>query len=173
MISLDAMPIQLGSREEFAWVSPEDWLLVNTCGWRRRISGLRVYAASHHRRCGHGRHEGDLHRFVGALMGMSGARIMDHRDGNGLNNTRQNLRSATRAQNNSNRRPNLSNRVGLKGVRRCGLRFLAQITVSKRNRYLGLFVTAEAAARVYDAWAKAAFGEFAWINYPEGINGQG
>lgn len=87
---------------------------------------------------------------------------VDHADGDSLNNTRANLRPCTHSQNCANRRrKNLS---GFKGVtRRKSGKFLAQIADPK-NRHLGLFVTAVEAARVYDAAAKQAFGEFAVLN---------
>lgn len=42
----------------------------------------------------------------------------------------------------------------------------AHIAINKRTRYLGHFNSPEAAARVYDRWAREVYGEFAYINFP-------
>jgi hypothetical protein len=95
---------------------------------------------------------------------VSGYPRTDHEDHDGLNNCRYNLRDATRSQNAGNSRPypNASSRY--KGVFRDRRRgwWVAAI----RNTRLGDFTTEEAAARRYDSAARAAWGEFAWLNFP-------
>jgi len=90
--------------------------------------------------------------------------LVDHVDGNSLNNYRINLRICTPSQNQANRRT-----LGYRGVYyepRSG-RWRAQIKVGQRNRYLGTFDTPQAAARAYDRAAYAAWGRFARLNHPE------
>jgi len=96
----------------------------------------------------------------------------DHRDGDGLNNRRSNLRTATASQNRANgakqrRRGDLPPSSPFKGVHRTRDGYLtAKIKVNGQTRYLGTFPTEEAAARAYDAAARDAFGEFAQVNFP-------
>jgi hypothetical protein len=92
---------------------------------------------------------------------------VDHKDGNGLDCRRHNIRPATPSQNQANRQPA---RPGLKGVRLHRLRnhWWAVITIAGRRTYLGRFPDAEAAARAYDTAARRLFGEFARLNFPEG-----
>jgi hypothetical protein len=73
-----------------------------------------------------------------------------------------NLREATRSQNVANRSFNKNNKLGVKGVVKTKTgRFEARIRVNGKKQFLGTFKTVEAAASVYAAKAKEAFGEFA------------
>lgn len=88
---------------------------------------------------------------------------VDHIDGDPLNNQRANLREATPAQNGANRRSlNRNNRSGVRGVHlnRHGS-WIAQITVARKNRYLGSFATREDAIDRRRAAERELFGEFA------------
>lgn len=91
---------------------------------------------------------------------------VDHRNGNGLDNRRQNLRLATRAQNSRNSRLQRDTASGYKGVRRHRRKWQAHIKVNRKRIYLGSFSSKEDAARTYDAAAKKHFGEFANLNFP-------
>jgi AP2 domain len=88
----------------------------------------------------------------------------DHRDHNGLNNQRSNLRDATVAENNMNSRAQLRKKSRFKGVTYLG--WLARISVNGKQRQIGFFETEEEAARAYDAAAREGYGEFAYLNFP-------
>lgn len=91
---------------------------------------------------------------------------VDHANGDHLDNRRCNLRICTPAQNCMNRAPVRGKAVPYKGVVKLGVRF----QVSIRRRKIGNFDTAREAALAYDAAAKLAFGDFAWLNslhFPE------
>lgn len=93
---------------------------------------------------------------------------VDHIDRNGLNNSRSNLRVATRSQNLANRGKTRANTSGYKGVFARGRRWLAQIKVNGEAIRLGTYETREEAARAYDKGALKFFGEFAYLNFSEG-----
>lgn len=87
---------------------------------------------------------------------------VDHIDGNGLNNTRENLRIATRTQNNANRGAPHNNTTGYKGVSydKARGKYLAKITVNKKQIQLGRHATAELAYAAYLEASKRLFGDF-------------
>lgn len=90
---------------------------------------------------------------------------VDHKDLNGLNNQRSNLRLATRSQNMANRVWHVGrSKSGFKGVYRRGSRFQASIRVNGKAICLGSFGAAEDAAAAYDSAALTHFGEFARLN---------
>ena len=104
-----------------------------------------------------------LHRaIVGAPSGLD----VDHRDNNGLNNSRQNLRVATRIQNSRNSRPRMSCSSKYKGVywSRVAGKWAAYINFEKERYHLGLFVDEDSAAAAYNEAAIKMFGEFACVN---------
>jgi hypothetical protein len=106
-----------------------------------------------------------LHRFI---LGLSDSKIVvDHVDGNPLNNCRQNLRVASNSQNQMNRRSNGGRKY--KGVFYCDKKswlnpWEARIGLNGRNFHLGRFASARAAAFAYDIFAKELFGDFARLN---------
>lgn len=90
------------------------------------------------------------------------ASIVDHVDGNGLNNQRINLRSATRSENARNSRRHRDNTSGFKGVswNKAKQKWRAYITLNGKEKHLGLFSTAEAARDAYAAANALMHGEF-------------
>lgn len=99
---------------------------------------------------------------------ISGYRLTDHINGNGLDNRRANLRPATETQNLANQRKRGGGSSQFKGVTwdRDRNLWLAQIQVGGRNRSLGRHRSEEDAARAYDDAARDAFGQYAAINFP-------
>lgn len=93
--------------------------------------------------------------------------LIDHVDGNGLNNTRDNLRSATNRQNCQNRIALLSCSSKFKGVDfyKRSSRWRARIKIDGKLKHLGEFQNEIDAALCYDAAAKIHFGEFARTNF--------
>jgi AP2 domain/HNH endonuclease len=97
------------------------------------------------------------------MTGRWGTPTIDHRDGDATNNRWNNLRRATRSQNNANRRRPRHNTSGYKGVylHRRSEQWCAQIGRDGRTIYLGTFPTPQAAHAAYVAAARKLFGEFA------------
>jgi hypothetical protein len=93
--------------------------------------------------------------------------LVDHRDGDGLNNMRSNLRFATSRQNAMNRSKWKSSDSRFKGVHRDGKRWRAIITLGGKRIHLGCFASDEEAALAYNDAALANYGEFAKLNVIE------
>ena len=88
--------------------------------------------------------------------------MVDHIDRNPLNNTRQNLRLATNAQNQHNTGKWATNTSGYKGVfwHKHAQRWKAVIKIGKRVMWLGTFKTPEAAYQAYCEAVKKYRGEY-------------
>jgi hypothetical protein len=103
-----------------------------------------------------------MHQLV---FGEAGA---DHIDRNGLNNRRDNLRSASASQQNANQAKRINGSSGFRGVslspRKRNMKYEASITVEGKGVHLGYFVSEIEAARAYNVAASKEFGEFAVLN---------
>lgn len=97
---------------------------------------------------------------------LPGAVKVDHRNSDGLDNRKRNLRPATTAQNGFNRRPQ-ANASGFKGVHPSYGKWRARIKAMGRVLSLGTFSSPVEAARAYDAAARQYFGTFAHTNFQE------
>jgi hypothetical protein len=104
--------------------------------------------------------QAQMHRVI---LGLTDPRIKaDHKDGDGLNNCRDNLRIASSKENGANRKKNIVSTSGFKGVtRHRGGRWQTQVG----KKYVGLYDTPEEAARAYDTVARETFGTFANLNF--------
>lgn len=104
-----------------------------------------------------------LHRFLWSLWKLPETPDIDHKNRNGLDCRRENLRAATSSQNLGNTAKKRTNTSGFKGVywHRKLNKWFAQITCNGKQRHLGCFAEKEAAADAYIRAAKELFGEFA------------
>ena len=101
---------------------------------------------------------------------LTGFRLVDHRNGDTLDNRRSNLREATYSQNAMNRRANQGSRTGFKGVNWSGertQRWQVRIMKEGKRHFIGNFDTPEEGAFAYDIAARELHGEFARLNFPD------
>lgn len=113
-----------------------------------------------------------MHRLVlGVSAGPYRHKMVDHIDGNPLNNLRDNLRTVTPSQNARNRhRLRASKSSQFKGVYfdrtvRSSKRWKAQIVVEGKVTHIGRYGTENEAAQAYDQAALAHFGLYAAPNF--------
>jgi len=156
------VPLKVG---RFALIDAEDVERVSAFTWSlkwRRKATHPEYAYSHKSESGK---SVQLHRFI---LGVDDSAFVDHKNGNGLDNRRCNLRAATRSQNMANSTMPLG-ASGYRGARLDIRRnhWYATIQVERKKIYLGVHPTSESAARAYDKAARRYFGEFARLNFPE------
>lgn len=109
-----------------------------------------------------------MHRVILSDLLVEEELIVDHVDGDGLNNTRGNIRVATYSQNNVNKPKQKNNVTGYKGVsvRKSAVKnpYAARI---KNNGVVhrSYHPSAEEAARAYDDMAVLFYGNFAYTNF--------
>lgn len=102
-------------------------------------------------------------------------KVVDHIDGDALNNRRSNLRVCTQAENCRNTKRRNGGHSAFKGVTRFTTKrhkkwyWKAYIA----GKHIGYFDTELDAARAYDEKAKSLFGQFARLNFPESKGGRG
>ena len=129
----------------------------------------RIYAVRHIRLTNGKWSRLKMHREI--LNAPKGVEI-DHINGNGLDNRRENLRFCNRAQNTQNQRGRSNTTSKYKGVywKKDVERWAAQIRKSGKQKHLGYFVDEKDAAQRYDQEARIVFGEFAWLNFPVSVD---
>jgi len=103
-----------------------------------------------------------MHRLI---MSAKSEIIIDHEDGNGLNNRRSNLRRATHSQNAANAKLRKSTLRGVTYRAERKKPWIAQIRCNYHAYYIGSFDDELVAAAAYDWYARALFGEFAELNF--------
>lgn len=109
------------------------------------------------------RHRTLLHRYI---LKAKRNQVVDHINGNTLDNRLKNLRFVNNHENSWNTKAGKRNKTGYKGVSWCVVRQLYRATITFKNSYkhIGYFDCKKAAALAYNKMAKKYFGKFAKLN---------
>lgn len=147
-----------------AIVDASDYEWLSQWNWYTRLNGHKFYAE---RMVGGRKNQRQIYMHRLILNAPSGVQV-DHIDGDGLNNTRANLRFATAQQNGWNRPAPRTNTSGYKGVHwvKKDKKWTATIRINGKTYGLGYHDSPEEAAHAYDRAARELHGEFAFCNFP-------
>lgn len=156
------------------FIDDEDFDLINKYHWNYVKQG---YAQGYKRPYNKNEKYVFMHRLIMGLERGNPIEI-DHRDHNGLNNQRNNLRLGTHKQNCQNTSPQRYTSSAYRGVvknrhrKMCkdgmhyyGTRYIAKIKFNGITKALGSYVDERVAAKIYDKVASLLFGEYANLNF--------
>lgn len=153
------------SKGQEAMVDDRDYPILNCLRWNA-VSNGRVWYASN---------SSLKKRMHNVLLPVCSPFLVDHIDGNGLNNQRSNLRMVTVTENNLNHKKSKRGKNGkcssvYKGVsfNKKLNKWAAYITIKFKRVHLGCFNKEIEAAKRYDVFAKNNFGEYAKLNFDKG-----
>ncbi len=139
--------------DDYEWLSQYKWYA------GRPTRAGKIYA----RRNMSGRGIILMHRqIMHAPKGM----VVDHINGNSLDNRRCNLRLCTQTENIQNSRQREGTQSGFKGVHPAGNKWAAKITHKGQVYHLGTFDDVVQAAKARDRKATELYGPYAWLNFP-------
>lgn len=144
-----------------ALIDDEDFDVVSRFKWRAKIRHGVWYAVRHTPMIDGKRTTQALHQFI-----LPGVARIDHKNRDGLDNQKENLRPASRCQNSANSKKREATTSKFKGVHWVTAEQIwrAQIGYENTMIWLGNFSDEIEAARAYDVAAKKIFGEFARLN---------
>lgn len=148
-----------------ACVDDRDYQKLNKHRWVSHPSGGILYASRYIYSAGK-QIEIKMHREILGLQRYDGT-IVDHRNRDGLDNTRANLRVVTRNINAQNSKLRSDNSSGFRGVYKNGKGYMAQTRISGKLIYLGTYKSAIEAAHAYDCKILAVYGACAARNFNE------
>lgn len=160
------------TRGKYTLVDDQDYEFLNQWKWRvlrAKLKDVKDGWYAHRNTPRPNRKSIAMHRAVAARMGFPNTPEVDHKDHDGLNNQRYNLRPCTVRQNRWNRRKRSGCTSKYKGVywhKRPKIGWMARIFCLGKHYYLGMFDSERDAAKAYDVAARSHFGEFAKLNFP-------
>ena len=154
--------IQL-TQGKVALVDDSDFEYLNQFKWHVNKQGNTYYVIRYKRTLLKKRVYESMHRLI---MKPDKGFVIDHLDGNGLNNQRNNIRICTVSQNSMNRNKTVKNKSGFKGVIwwERNSTWKAEIRLNKKKIYLGYYENIIDAAKAYNDGAIKYHGEFAKLN---------
>lgn len=133
--------------EDFDWVQKHNWVITKA-GYVGLSNGDGSFGVLLHR----------------AILRAKSNEIVDHKDGNKLNNQKCNIRICTKSQNQMNRGVSKKKSIRYKGVYASGKKFTSYICMNGIVYYLGTFDNKIDAAKAYNDMATKLHGEFAKLN---------
>jgi hypothetical protein len=148
-------------------VDPDIYYRLGHLRWSVCGDGRKDYAARIDRKFRYGRTKTIfLHR---EIMNAPKGILVDHSNGESLDNRRDNLRLATHSQNMQNRRKRKNTTSRYAGVyfEKRRKKWTANININKKKIWLGRFDDEIEAAKAYDEAARKYHGEFARLNFTE------
>ena len=154
------------TRGQFAMVDPEDYEELSKFNWHAVWSrgsntfyAVRTVIFPDGKRRSILMHRQIMDSFLSQVAGLE----IDHRNHDGLDNRRCNIRVATRSQNSWNRQPGSIGKSGYRGVsysKSTNKKWRAVISKNGRHYQLGLFDTPEEASAAYQSAVMRIHGEF-------------
>jgi len=157
--------IKLDKKDVYFRIDAQDKEKVFKYNWRLQNNNGRKYVDVV------GRKHLFLHRYI---LNPPKNMIVDHINGDLLDNRRCNLRICTIQQNSMNRRIGKNNTSGFKGVSKIKRKFVdrwtATIEHNQKSIFLGIYKTKLKAAKAVDNAYKKYFGEFARLNIPNPVS---
>ncbi len=157
-----AKEIQL-TQGKVAIVDDEDFDFLNQFNWQANKNGNTFYVNRNFRISNNKQGKIYMHRLI---LNAKKEYVIDHIDGDALNNQKNNLRICTHAENMRNSQIPINNTSGYKGVsyNKRYKKWEAHISFNNKLLNLGSFIDPIDAARAYNAAAIKYHGEFAHIN---------
>ena len=152
------------TKGKFAIIDDADEKLISNYSWQAyyvgRKNSKRWYAGARERITNKMVY---MHRLLSGVDGM----LVDHINGDSLDNRRSNLRPCTNSQNNMNKGPTTTTTSKYRGVNfdKCRNKWKSRIKVGSRQIFIGRFQLEVEAALAYDKYAKQYFREFAKLNF--------
>ena len=152
---------------KFAIVDPEDYDRLAKYKWFAMRSRRGFYAIRWVKTKNGRRKKIRMHRQV---LNVHDDKLIDHKNHNGLDNRRENLRIVTNMQNSWNKRKQKgdysSKYKGVSWAKRVG-KWHTEIYCRGKKIFIGYFDDEKAAARAYDEKATRLYGEYAALNFPD------
>jgi hypothetical protein len=152
------------TQKKVALVDGQDYERVNQYRWCASRVGKQWYA--------YRKHFGKTLRMHQFIMKPRKGMVVDHANGNGLDNRRDNLRVCTKLENAWNKKRRkaegaASQYIGVYPCQRPPGKWCIKVQCAGEVTNLGSFDTPEEAARVRDRKALELFGDYAMLNFPE------
>ena len=159
--------IQVGGHKDqtkavYALVDDEDYEELSQYKWYFH-KGKNDNRADYTKRYQHKNNKATIISMHRAIMKPPKGMVVDHINGNGLDNRKKNLRVCTNAENCRNAKKPKNNKSGHTGIfwRKEDKGWQVNICVNYKQKYLGVYKKPEDAIRVRKAAEKQFFGEYA------------
>lgn len=144
--------VALVDDEDFDWLSGFNWHVLIS-------QAKKQYAVTGH----------NTNSMARIIMRCPKGMVVDHIDGDSLNNQKYNLRICTPEQNSLNRKPRKSRISKYKGIQKVNDTWRVRIQFGNERLHIGYFKSDLEAAKAYDDAARRYYGEFAYLNFPNEV----